>query len=53
MGLEPALLLRKSIPDIRYPPAQDTRIAAQMLNLEPWQHASPLPAAKRDVIELI
>jgi len=49
MGLERALMLRKGIPDIRYLRATDPRIAAQLLTLEPWQHVSPLPAARRDI----
>lgn len=49
MGLERALMLRKGIPDIRYLRAEDPRIAAQMLDLEPWQPVSPLPAARRDI----
>lgn len=49
MGLERALMLRKSIPDIRYLRAAEPRIADQMLTLEPWQHVSPLPASRRDI----
>lgn len=49
MGLERALMLRKSIPDIRYLRAEDPRISRQMLSLEPWQHVSPLPASRRDI----
>lgn len=49
MGLERALMLRKGIPDIRYLRAEDPRIAAQMGTLEPWQHVSLLPAARRDI----
>ncbi|MHA7241267.1 PheS-related mystery ligase SrmL [Arthrobacter sp. TMS1-12-1] len=49
MGLERALMLRKRIPDIRYLRAEDPRIAAQMLTLEPWQHVSLLPASRRDI----
>lgn len=49
MGLERALMLRKAIPDIRYLRAEDPRISAQMLTLAPWQHVSPLPAARRDI----
>lgn len=49
MGLERALMLRKGIPDIRYLRAEDPRIASQMLTLDPWQHVSPLPAARRDI----
>lgn len=49
MGLERALMLRKAIPDIRYLRARDPRIAGQMLTLDPWQHVSPLPSARRDI----
>ncbi|GAA1761250.1 hypothetical protein [Kocuria aegyptia] len=49
MGLERALMLRKSIPDIRYLRSAEPRIAAQMLDLEPWQHVSPLPGTRRDI----
>ena len=49
MGLERALMLRKGIPDIRYVRAEDPRIAAQMLTVEPWQHVSLLPASRRDI----
>lgn len=49
MGLERALMLRKSIPDIRYLRAPDPRIAAQMLTLDRWKHVSPLPLARRDL----
>ncbi|GAA1490558.1 hypothetical protein [Brachybacterium sacelli] len=49
MGLERALMLRKSIPDIRYLRAADPRIAAQMQHLGPWEHVSPLPHARRDI----
>lgn len=49
MGLERALMLRKSVPDIRYLRANDPRIASQMLTLEPWQHVSALPSSRRDI----
>ena len=49
MGLERALMLREGIPDIRYLPAEDPRIAAQMLTLNPWHHVSPLPASRQDI----
>lgn len=49
MGLERALMLRKGISDIRYLRAADPRIASQMLTLDPWQHVSPLPLARRDI----
>lgn len=42
-------MLRKGIPDIRYLRAQNPSIAAQMLNLDPWQHVSLLPASRRDI----
>ncbi|MEX5270700.1 PheS-related mystery ligase SrmL [Kocuria sabuli] len=49
MGLERALMLRKSIPDIRYLRSSEPRIAAQMLDLQPWQHVSLLPGTRRDI----
>lgn len=49
MGLDRALMLRKGIPDIRLLRASDDRIRSQMLNLEPWQHVSLLPATRRDI----
>lgn len=49
MGLDRAVMLRKAIPDIRYLRAEDPRIAAQMLTLDPWQHVSPLPPSRRDI----
>lgn len=49
MGLERALMLRKSIPDIRYLRSSEPRIAAQMLDLKPWQHISLLPGTRRDI----
>ncbi|HLR83405.1 MAG TPA: hypothetical protein VK059_00565, partial [Nocardioidaceae bacterium] len=49
MGLERALMLRKSVPDIRYVRAEDPRIATQMLTLDPWRYVSPLPASRRDI----
>lgn len=49
LGLDRALMLHKSIPDIRYLRAKDARISEQMLTLAPWQHVSPLPAARRDI----
>lgn len=53
MGLERALMLRKSIPDIRYLRATDPSIATQMSNLDPWKHVSPLPHARRDISVVI
>ena len=53
MGLDRALMLRKSIPDIRYLRAKDPRIADQMQDLEPWRHVSPLPATRRDLSVLV
>ncbi|MDQ1122063.1 hypothetical protein QE412_000636 [Microbacterium trichothecenolyticum] len=49
MGLERALMLRKGIPDIRCLRVEDPPIATQMLTLEPWQHVSLLPMARRDI----
>lgn len=49
MGLERALMLRKSIPDIRYLRARDPRIAEQMVTLDPWKQVSALPPARRDI----
>lgn len=49
MGLDRALMLRKTVPDIRYLRASDPRVATQMLTLEPWRHVSPLPPARRDI----
>ncbi|MFF0991411.1 PheS-related mystery ligase SrmL [Kocuria nitroreducens] len=49
MGLERALMVRKSIPDIRYLRSSAPRIAAQMLDLEPWRHVSLLPGTRRDI----
>lgn len=45
---ERALMLRKGIPGICYLRAEDPRISTQMLTQDPWQHVSPLPAARRD-----
>ena len=49
MGLERALMLRKSIPDIRYLRSNEPRIAAQMSDLEPWHEVSLLPPISRDM----
>lgn len=49
MGLERALMLRKGIDDIRLLRSTDPRIAAQMLDLEPWRPVSAQPAMRRDL----
>lgn len=49
LGMDRALMLRKSIPDIRYLRATGERSASQMLDLEPWKQVSLLPAARRDI----
>ena len=49
MGLERALMLRKSIPDIRCLRSAEPRIAAQMLDLLPWRNVSLLPGTRRDI----
>jgi phenylalanyl-tRNA synthetase alpha chain len=53
MGLERALMLRKGIPDIRYPRSTESRIAAPMQDLEPWRAVSMLPAIRRDLSVVI
>jgi phenylalanyl-tRNA synthetase alpha chain len=42
MGLDRALMLRKGVDDIRLLRSDDPRIAAQMLDLEPWRPVSVL-----------
>src|SRR5690606_13285616 len=43
------LMLRKGIDDIRLLRATDPRIAGQMLDLEPYQPVSTMPAVRRDL----
>lgn len=49
MGLDRALMLRKGVDDIRLLRSPDPRIAAQMLDLEPWRPVSLMPAVRRDL----
>ncbi|AJQ94884.1 hypothetical protein [Gynuella sunshinyii] len=49
IGLDRVLMLRKNIPDIRLLRHQDSRIQAQMQDLEPWQEVSFQPTIKRDL----
>lgn len=49
LGLDRFLLLRKGIPDIRLLRATDPRIADQMLDLDPYEPVSNMPAMNRDL----
>ena len=49
VGLDRILMLRKGIDDIRALRATDPRIAAQMLDLEPYRRVSSQPAVRRDL----
>ncbi|NNG41116.1 hypothetical protein HJ588_17800 [Flexivirga sp. ID2601S] len=49
IGLDRALMLRKSIGDIRLLRATDPRIARQMLDLSTYQPVSAMPAVRRDL----
>jgi len=49
IGLDRTLMLRKGIDDIRALRSTDPRIAAQMLDLEPWRPVSSQPAIQRDL----
>lgn len=49
LGLDRILMLRKRVPDIRLLRAADPRIAAQMLDLEPYRPVSSMPAVRRDL----
>lgn len=48
-GLDRLLMLRKRIPDIRLLRSADPRVAAQLLDLQPYRPVSDLPPASRDV----
>ena len=49
IGLDRMLMLRKGIDDIRALRSEDPRIAAQMLDLEPYGRPSAQPAIRRDL----
>ncbi|MGY1642628.1 hypothetical protein ACI782_16085 [Geodermatophilus sp. SYSU D00703] len=49
MGLDRAVMLRKGIDDIRLLRSTEPRIAAQLLDLDPWRPVSSLPPVRRDL----
>ena len=49
MGLDRLTMLRKGIPDIRLLRDQNTRVQAQMHDLNPWTAVSRLPSIARDI----
>jgi len=49
IGLDRAVMIRKSIPDIRILRSQDPRNLSQMLNLEPYKIVSTMPPIKSDI----
>lgn len=49
LGLDRLLMLRKGVPDIRLLRSADQRVADQMLDLQPYQPVSHLPAVRRDL----
>ncbi|MDY7104217.1 MAG: hypothetical protein S0880_23780 [Actinomycetota bacterium] len=49
LGLDRLLMLRKGVPDIRLLRSDDSRVAAQMLHLGPWESVSDQPPIVRDV----
>jgi len=49
IGLDRVLMLRKGIDDIRLLRSQDARVAAQLLDLEPYRPVSAMPAVRRDL----
>ncbi len=49
LGLDRLLMLRKGIDDIRLLRSEDPRVAAQMLDLEPYRPVSRMPAVARDL----
>lgn len=49
LGLDRFLMLRKEVPDIRLIRSSDPRVAAQMLDLEPYRPVSAMPAVVRDL----
>jgi phenylalanyl-tRNA synthetase alpha chain len=48
-GLDRLLMCRKSIDDIRLLRSSDPRVAGQMLDLEPYEPVSAMPATTRDL----
>ncbi len=49
LGLDRLVMLRKGLDDIRLLRATEPRVAAQMLDLEPYRPVSTLPAVDRDL----
>ena len=49
MGLDRALIIRKSIPDIRLLRTTEPRVAEQMLDLTRWRPVSTRPPIRRDL----
>jgi phenylalanyl-tRNA synthetase alpha chain len=49
LGLDRALMLRKGVGDIRLLRADDPRVAAQMLDLDPYRPVSSMPPTRRDL----
>jgi phenylalanyl-tRNA synthetase alpha chain len=49
IGLDRALMLRKGMDDIRLLRSADPRVAAQMLDLDPYRPVSSQPAMQRDL----
>lgn len=49
LGLDRILMLRKGIDDVRVLRASDPRIAAQLLDLQPYRPVSGMPPVRRDL----
>ncbi|HMS23845.1 MAG TPA: hypothetical protein PKB09_03490 [Candidatus Saccharibacteria bacterium] len=49
MGLDRLVMTLKAIPDIRYLRSPNPKIAAQMIDLEPYREVSNQPAIQRDM----
>lgn len=49
LGVDRLLMLRKGIPDIRLLRSTDTRVASQLLDLEPYRPVSHMPPVRRDL----
>jgi phenylalanyl-tRNA synthetase alpha chain len=49
MGLDRLLMLTKGVPDIRLLRSSEPRVAAQMLDLDPYRPVSLMPAISRDL----
>jgi len=49
MGLDRLVMTLKGIPDVRYLRSNNTKIAEQMMNLEPYHEISNQPAIVRDI----